>query len=116
MGNPPTQNGDERPARASHQHICGADDGIRTRDPHLGKVMLYQPSHVRVRVKTLASLPEPRKMDHWPRAATDARMRWAKSWARGRSLIRLTVIACPSAMNVSDAARSSCQPCTTRSG
>jgi hypothetical protein len=28
----------------------GADDGIRTRDPHLGKVMLYQLSHVRVRV------------------------------------------------------------------
>jgi hypothetical protein len=28
--------------------IRGADDGIRTRDPHLGKVMLYQLSHVRV--------------------------------------------------------------------
>ena len=27
-----------------------ADDGIRTRDPHLGKVMLYQLSHVRMRV------------------------------------------------------------------
>jgi hypothetical protein len=26
-----------------------ADDGTRTRDPHLGKVMLYQLSHVRVR-------------------------------------------------------------------
>ncbi len=26
----------------------GADNGIRTRDPHLGKVMLYQLSHVRV--------------------------------------------------------------------
>jgi hypothetical protein len=26
----------------------GADDGIRTRDPHLGKVMLYQLSHVRL--------------------------------------------------------------------
>jgi len=25
----------------------GADDEIRTRDPHLGKVMLYQLSHVR---------------------------------------------------------------------
>ena len=25
-----------------------ADDGIRTRDPHLGKVMLYQLSHVRI--------------------------------------------------------------------
>ena len=28
--------------------MSGADDGIRTRDPHLGKVMLYQLSHVRV--------------------------------------------------------------------
>jgi hypothetical protein len=22
--------------------FCGADDGIRTRDPHLGKVVLYR--------------------------------------------------------------------------
>ena len=29
----------------------GADDEIRTRDPHLGKVMLYQLSYVRVRPK-----------------------------------------------------------------
>ena len=29
--------------------FCGADDGIRTRDPHLGKVVLYQLSHVRMR-------------------------------------------------------------------
>ena len=28
--------------------IHGADNGIRTRDPHLGKVMLYQLSHVRI--------------------------------------------------------------------
>ena len=27
--------------------LLRADDGIRTRDPHLGKVMLYQLSHVR---------------------------------------------------------------------
>jgi hypothetical protein len=26
---------------------CGAEDGTRTRDPHLGKVMLYQLSHFR---------------------------------------------------------------------
>ncbi len=26
----------------------GAEDGTRTRDPHLGKVMLYQLSHFRV--------------------------------------------------------------------
>ena len=29
-------------------HFHGADNGIRTRDPHLGKVMLYQLSHVRI--------------------------------------------------------------------
>ena len=29
----------------------GADDEIRTRDPHLGKVMLYQLSYVRVRTE-----------------------------------------------------------------
>ncbi len=27
---------------------CGAEDGTRTRDPHLGKVMLYQLSHFRM--------------------------------------------------------------------
>ena len=27
--------------------LLGADDGTRTRDPHLGKVMLYQLSHIR---------------------------------------------------------------------
>ncbi len=31
-----------------HAVLLGADDGIRTRDPHLGKVVLYQLSHVRV--------------------------------------------------------------------
>jgi hypothetical protein len=35
--------------RWRQQGSRGADDGIRTRDPHLGKVMLYQLSHVRVR-------------------------------------------------------------------
>jgi hypothetical protein len=36
------------PSQAFYQHLLRADDGIRTRDPHLGKVMLYQLSHVRV--------------------------------------------------------------------
>ncbi len=30
----------------------GAEDGIRTRDPHLGKVMLYQLSHFRSELRT----------------------------------------------------------------
>ena len=29
----------------------GADDGTRTRDPHLGKVMRYQLRYIRVRHK-----------------------------------------------------------------
>ena len=28
--------------------FTGSDNGVRTRDPHLGKVVLYQLSHVRV--------------------------------------------------------------------
>ena len=36
------------PAPSEPDELLGADDGIRTRDPHLGKVMLYQLSHVRV--------------------------------------------------------------------
>ena len=31
----------------SWERLLRADDEIRTRDPHLGKVMLYQLSHVR---------------------------------------------------------------------
>jgi hypothetical protein len=36
-----------RAQQAADQRFCRADDGIRTRDPHLGKVVLYQLSHVR---------------------------------------------------------------------
>ena len=28
--------------------FCGAEDGTRTRDPNLGKVMLYQLSYFRI--------------------------------------------------------------------
>ena len=42
-------NANQRRRRAADLRTSlGADDGIRTRDPHLGKVMLYQLSHVRV--------------------------------------------------------------------
>ena len=34
--------------RAPAAPIARADDGTRTRDPHLGKVMLYQLSHIRI--------------------------------------------------------------------
>ena len=41
----------KRPAKIAHDRPCaddGADDGVRTRDPDLGKVVLYQLSHVRI--------------------------------------------------------------------
>jgi hypothetical protein len=44
MGNPSPGKNRNTPV---DQVFLGADDGIRTRDPHLGKVMLYQLSHVR---------------------------------------------------------------------
>ncbi len=36
---------------ASSGGSYGAEDGIRTRDPHLGKVMLYQLSYFRILFK-----------------------------------------------------------------
>ena len=36
---------------AAHLRRIGAEDGIRTRDPQLGKLMLYQLSYVRVRLR-----------------------------------------------------------------
>src|SRR5262249_8495623 len=37
--------------RAVRPGRSGAEDGTRTRDPHLGKVMLYQLSHFRLRTR-----------------------------------------------------------------
>ena len=44
----PAPRGRPPPERGPDLRFCGADDGIRTRDPNLGKVVLYQLSHVRV--------------------------------------------------------------------
>ncbi len=38
----------KRPADRLASHLHGADNGTRTRDPNLGKVVLYQLSHVRM--------------------------------------------------------------------
>src|SRR6187431_3629656 len=38
---------DEGAAVRDRDRMNGAEDGTRTRDPHLGKVMLYQLSHFR---------------------------------------------------------------------
>src|ERR1700677_1832519 len=43
----------------SDLRLFGADDGIRTRDPHLGKVMLYQLSHVRMHLGALRTVADP---------------------------------------------------------
>ena len=43
--------------RSSRAVTLGADNGARTRDPNLGKVVLYQLSHVRLRVINLRELP-----------------------------------------------------------
>ena len=42
---PKRQHKESRPKAACE---VGADDGVRTRDPDLGKVVLYQLSHVRI--------------------------------------------------------------------
>ena len=39
----------------------GADNGARTRDPNLGKVVLYQLSHVRLRVPNIRDAAGGRK-------------------------------------------------------
>src|SRR6476660_5515613 len=45
--------------------LCpGADDGIRTRDPHLGKVVLYQLSHVRACSSILGARSETFNRSH----------------------------------------------------
>ncbi|MEY2973698.1 MAG: hypothetical protein RIR49_118, partial [Actinomycetota bacterium] len=53
---PPHPESDENPLLRELSR--GADDGIRTRDPHLGKVMLYQLSHVRDCVSKITSGPD----------------------------------------------------------
>jgi len=40
-------------AESLNYEFIRADDGIRTRDPHLGKVMLYQLSHVRMQIMSI---------------------------------------------------------------
>jgi hypothetical protein len=60
------------PSGPGHRRVIyGADDRIRTGDPNLGKVVLYQLSHVRTRQSArgrIAKPPQPRKRDFGPRA------------------------------------------------
>jgi hypothetical protein len=54
--------------------LTRAGNGTRTRDPNLGKVVLYQLSYSRRRMRILASAQHPRN-HHWtetPTAGTEA--------------------------------------------
>ena len=55
----PPESAGTRETRQRHalKYRYRADDGIRTRDPHLGKVMLYQLSHVRVTINSITDTP-----------------------------------------------------------
>ena len=49
VGSNPRENEETKSPHVRAGCACnGADDGVRTRDPDLGKVVLYQLSHVRV--------------------------------------------------------------------
>ena len=49
LSGPSPGDGYEKPGyRSSRAVVLGADNGARTRDPNLGKVVLYQLSHVRI--------------------------------------------------------------------
>ena len=53
---------DEKGRSFNRPSACdGADNGARTRDPNLGKVVLYQLSHVRLRESTIREIPGARK-------------------------------------------------------
>jgi hypothetical protein len=59
-----------------------ADDGIRTRDPHLGKVMRYQLRYVRTAISYLAtdanfSRPSSPMPNRYPRSARRGGATWA---------------------------------------
>ena len=66
-----------------------ADDGTRTRDPHLGKVMLYQLSHIRVnrmcgRAKARRSCYQDDRGRYWDRTSDLFRVREARSRCANR--------------------------------
>ena len=76
----------------------GADDGGRTRGPHLGKVMLYQLSHIRMapifrrpdfytasaarRLEPSAGTDPATSALPWPRSAIELRGHSSGSWTR----------------------------------
>ena len=68
------------PCEPKQLSILRADDGTRTRDPHLGKVMLYQLSHIRAS----ARLPPERRsltIDRSQRRCPTFTMRSTPRWS-----------------------------------
>ena len=61
MGCPGLAQRQQKRGSLEPRKIVGADNGARTRDPNLGKVVLYQLSHVRLRVINLRELSKRRK-------------------------------------------------------
>ena len=61
MGCPGLAQRQQKTRSLEPRKIVGADNGARTRDPNLGKVVLYQLSHVRLRVINLRELSKRRK-------------------------------------------------------
>lgn len=51
----------------------GADDGVRTRDPELGRLMLYQLSYVRLSRPSYRALPRRRKSQSSSQASSKSR-------------------------------------------
>ena len=57
--------GYEKGRSSNRPESCnGADNGARTRDPNLGKVVLYQLSHVRLRESNIRDFAHARKGNH----------------------------------------------------
>ncbi len=61
------------PTRVNSARGNGADDGTRTRDPHLGKVMLYQLSHVRATTNSITAALDRLALLSVPRVAKATR-------------------------------------------
>jgi hypothetical protein len=81
---------DSRPAciGASHRHAgTRAGNGTRTRDPNLGKVVLYQLSYSRVREIYPSSRPPAKRVDRIPhRPREQSRQRCVAAIRRGTSV------------------------------
>ena len=65
----------------------GADNGARTRDPNLGKVVLYQLSHVRFARNYYTLMPKRMQEKKWNVFGVwNAQVSWLLQAARRRSL------------------------------